>query len=84
MKIEKDKYIHAGVSAIIAIVIGVLLAVMDAPAEAVSLISFLCALGIGITKEWCDHLYTKNWSWQYLVADLVGAFVGSLLALLFL
>lgn len=34
------------------------------------------AMGAGLTKEYCDNIYTKSWSWWDIFYDTLGTCLG--------
>lgn len=80
MLIPKDKLKHILVCTIIAMSVMALLCVIHSSLLVAIISSTLCALFAGIGKEYGDKVNPYNkWDWRDLVADTVGAIMGSLI-----
>lgn len=82
MKITKDKYLHFTCCMLIALIVTSILGLMSNWYVGV-LAGLSTAIGTGVGKEYGDCKAPGNkWDWKDILADFVGAIVGSLIGTL--
>lgn len=96
IKIGKDKFLHFGICALVAFVSVIALSACVRIEHFVSgnceycksaciLGGFLCGVYLGVGKEYGDKVNPYDgWDWYDLLADILGSFIGSLVALFLL
>lgn len=85
MKLQKDKILHAVCCAACSFIITAILTLVSTTVWPALLGGFLAGMCLGIGKEYGDHKAEGNqWCWKDILADLVGAVIGSPLGLLVL
>lgn len=83
IKIGEDKKLHITCCLLVAAFIGSILAVSHTALWVIAFISFISAMLCGLAKEYGDHINPHNkWDWYDIVADGVGALLGSIIVLL--
>lgn len=76
--IGSDKYMHFGVCAIVALLVGLFGIVLNMTPIMVAYCGFIAAMGAGLGKEYGDKVNPNNrWDWKDVLADFIGAVVGS-------
>lgn len=76
--IGSDKYAHFSVCAIVAICVGFVGMLMGMSPLMIGFSGFIAAMGAGLGKEYGDKVNPYNkWDWYDVLADTVGALVGS-------
>lgn len=80
MTIPFDKKMHFVVCFTIAAGAMILFRVIGSPLVVSCFAAWLTAMGAGLGKEWGDECNTHNkWSWGDILADFIGAVLGTLL-----
>ena len=82
MRVPKDKLRHFAVCCAISVCAMVLFRAIAAPIGVASLASLLISLCLGVGKEYGDMVNPYNkWDWKDLLADVIGAIVGTAVCL---
>ena len=77
MKIERDKKMHFVACAAASLLVMALFRAVGSDVADAALASVLCAISLGIGKEYGDKSSPGNkWDWWDFTADAAGAFAG--------
>lgn len=82
MKIQKDKVIHFAICCIVAVCAMVFFRLIASPLNVAVVASLIIGLALGVGKEYGDQANPYNkWDWFDLLADALGAVVGTLVTI---
>lgn len=80
MTIARDKKLHFACCMLIAFAATMLIGALSNLCAG-SLAGLLTAMGAGVGKEYGDKVNPNNkWDWQDIIADLLGAIIGTAIA----
>lgn len=81
-----DKLLHIAVCSLVAVIAAVITYLADKCADkalTLAVVGCICALSIGIGKEFGDSVNPNDyWDWWDILADVVGMVVGAILIIL--
>lgn len=83
MKIQRDKYLHFLACAAISALVSMLSFVIDSNSVEIAYSGFVAGVAAGLGKEYGDFTCSGNkWDNFDIIADVLGALVGSSLILI--
>lgn len=81
MNIGQDKKMHFGVCAVVALFTALFLYIIGGTPIVSVFGGYIASMGAGLGKEYGDKVNPSNfWDWEDVVADVVGAISGCLVA----